>query len=130
MKSTLLAALQMRYCITTLLDPRHKDGFFSNTGTAREVKEMLMLELQKIPVGVTATPEELGEPAVKMSHSDQTGTSLGSVFEEIADSTSESSAPTAATTQLEAYLGETTVRRSDKPFKYWAVICDFKLWLK
>ncbi|KAK9972108.1 hypothetical protein ABG768_025438, partial [Culter alburnus] len=67
---------------------------------------------------------------VKMSHSDQTGTSLGSVFEETADSTSESSAPTAATTHMEAYLGETTVRRSDKPFKYWVVICDFKLWLK
>ncbi|XP_051794286.1 zinc finger BED domain-containing protein 4-like [Acanthochromis polyacanthus] len=31
------------YCIATLLDPRYKDRFFSNTDTATEAKEMLML---------------------------------------------------------------------------------------
>lgn len=77
-----------------------------------------------MPVAETTTAEEHEEPAVKRPHSDQPGTSLDSVFEEIADeraSRSTSRAPAAATIQLEAYLGETTVHRSDKPFKFWAV---------
>ncbi|XP_016369499.1 zinc finger BED domain-containing protein 4-like [Sinocyclocheilus rhinocerous] len=66
MKSTLLDALQRRfsnmeqnplYCIASLLDPRYKDQFFSNTDTASQAKEMLILELQKMSVGETATPE-------------------------------------------------------------------------
>ncbi len=75
-------------------------------------------------VSETATPETHGPPADKRSHSDETGSSPDSVFEEIADgcaSTSESRAPTATTIQLDAYLGETTVHRSEKPGQYWAV---------
>ncbi len=85
---------------------------------------MLILELQKTSVGETATPETHAAPADKRSHSDKPGSSLDSIFEEIADecaSASESRAPASTTIQLEAYLGETTVRRSEKPFMYWAV---------
>ncbi|XP_058625330.1 zinc finger BED domain-containing protein 4-like [Onychostoma macrolepis] len=94
MKSTLLDALQRRfsnmeqnplYCIASLLDPRYKDRFFSNSDTARQANEMLILELQKISVGETATPETHAAPADKRSHSDRPGSSLDSVFEEIAD---------------------------------------------
>ncbi|KAL0173844.1 hypothetical protein M9458_029812, partial [Cirrhinus mrigala] len=91
-----------------------------------QAKEMLILELQKMSVGDTATPETHGAPADERSHIDKPGSSLDSVFEEIADgcasvSASESRAPAAITIQLEAYLGETTVHRSEKPFMYWAV---------
>ncbi|XP_073470760.1 zinc finger BED domain-containing protein 4-like [Aquarana catesbeiana] len=132
MKSTLLAALQKRfsdternplYCIATLLDPRYKDRFFCNSDTSREAKEMLVLELQNI-FEETIESEQHEEPASKRPHRDQPSTSLDSVFAEIAgegSSTSESSAPKAATIQLEAYLGEITVPRSEKPLKYWAV---------
>lgn len=75
-------------------------------------------------MGATATPETHGASADKRSHSDKACSSLDSVFEEIADGcvyTSESRPPTATTIQLEAYLGETTVHRSEKPFMYWAV---------
>ncbi len=62
---------------------------------ARQVKEM---ELHKIYVRVTVTPEEHGEPAFKMPHNDQSDTSQDSVFEEFADvSASESRTPTTAT---------------------------------
>ncbi|KAM4795879.1 zinc finger BED domain-containing protein 4-like [Rhinophrynus dorsalis] len=129
MKSTLLAAVRKRfsdteenplYCLATLLDPRYKDRFFNKPDTARQVRELFPLELQKMSV----TPEEHEEPALKRPHSEQPGTSLDSLFEEIAGegSSSESSAaPTAASIQLETYLGEITVSRSDKPLKYWAV---------
>ncbi|KAJ8404125.1 hypothetical protein AAFF_G00344750 [Aldrovandia affinis] len=57
MKNTLLAAVKKRfsdveknplYCIASLLDPRYKDRFFSNTNTAREAKVMVIQELQKM----------------------------------------------------------------------------------
>ncbi|KAF4098103.1 hypothetical protein G5714_022111 [Onychostoma macrolepis] len=67
---------------------------------------------------------KISKGADKRSHSDKPGSSLDSVSEETADecaSASESRAPAASTIQLEAYLGETTVRRSEKPFMYWAV---------
>ncbi|KAM4808378.1 zinc finger BED domain-containing protein 4-like [Rhinophrynus dorsalis] len=129
MKSTLLAAVRKRfsdteenplYCLATLLDPRYKDHFFNKPDTARQVRELFPVELQKMSV----TPEEHEEPALKRPHSEQPGTSLDSLFEEIAGegSSSESSAaPTAASIQLETYLGEIAVSRSEKPLKYWAV---------
>lgn len=84
---------------------------------------MLVLELQNI-FEETIESEQHEEPASKRPHRDQPGTSLDRVFSEIAgegSSISESSAPKAATIQLEAYLGEITVPRSEKPLKYWAV---------
>ncbi|RXN39558.1 zinc finger BED domain-containing 4-like protein [Labeo rohita] len=86
MKSTLLDALQRRfsnmeqnplYCIASLLDPRYKDRFYSNTDTARQAKEMLILELQKMSVGDTATPETHGAPADERSLIDKPGIGIG-----------------------------------------------------
>ncbi|XP_053571558.1 uncharacterized protein LOC128661312 [Bombina bombina] len=132
MKSTLLAALQKRfsdaeqnplYCIATLLDPRYKDRFFTNAHISRQAKEMFILGQQNISEEI----EEHEEPAAKRPHHDQPGTSLDSVFAEIAGecpSPSESSAYKAATIQLEAYLGEIThnlrftmnMSRTEMPF--------------
>ncbi|PIO29669.1 hypothetical protein AB205_0145900, partial [Aquarana catesbeiana] len=102
---------------------RYKDRFFCNSDTSREAKEMLVLELQNI-FEETIESEQHEEPASKRPHRDQPGTSLDRVFSEIAgegSSISESSAPKAATIQLEAYLGEITVPPSENPLKYWAV---------
>lgn len=109
---------------------RYKDRFFSNADAGRQAKEMFVLEMQQISSvqvlqAQAATPEVLEKPATKRPRTEQqpgTGVTVDSVFQEIAySSTFENSAPTAATIQLEAYLGEVTVPRSDKPLEYWAV---------
>ncbi|XP_058614380.1 uncharacterized protein LOC131528929 [Onychostoma macrolepis] len=143
MKSTSLDALQRRffnmernplYCIASLLDPRYKDRFFSDTDTARQAQEMLILELQKMFVRETATPETHGAPADKRSHSNKPGSSLDSVFEEIADgcaSTSESRAPTATTIQLKHTLERPLcIVQRNLGSTGQSIICDFLLWLE
>uniref|UniRef100_A0A8C5PW74 BED-type domain-containing protein n=1 Tax=Leptobrachium leishanense TaxID=445787 RepID=A0A8C5PW74_9ANUR len=132
MKSTLLGALKKRfseteqnplYCIASLLDPRYKDRFFLNADSGRQAKEILMQELQT--TAERDAPQETGEPAVKRPHTEQASTSsVDSIFQEIAGegaSTSQGSTPTTAAIQLESFFAETTVPRSDKPQKYWAV---------
>ncbi|PIO22871.1 hypothetical protein AB205_0207490 [Aquarana catesbeiana] len=113
------------YYVTTLLNPRYKDRFFSNADAGRQAKNTFLLEMLEISVQVLqeATPEVLEKPAARRPHTDhQPGIGVDGVFQEIAyPSTIEKSAPTAATIQLEAYLGEVTAPRSDKPLGYWVV---------
>ncbi|XP_035803997.1 zinc finger BED domain-containing protein 4-like [Amphiprion ocellaris] len=131
MKKTLAAAVKRRlsdgetnpmYCIATLLDPRYKDRFFSNSDTATEAKEMLMLELQRMSTGEADKQEDLGEPPVRKLPKVQASSSLDSLFDEIAgerESTSPGLAPVGAAIQLETYLGETTTAREENPLQYW-----------
>ncbi|KAL7380360.1 hypothetical protein ABVT39_016551 [Epinephelus coioides] len=85
---------------------------------------MVMLELQKMSGGEADKQEDLGEPpAIKLCKA-QAGSSLDSVFDEIADgqeSTSLSSAPLSAAIQLETNLGDTTIARQDNPLQYLGV---------
>ncbi|XP_026087257.1 zinc finger BED domain-containing protein 4-like [Carassius auratus] len=131
MKGTLAAAVRRRfsdveeqplYSIATLLDPRYKNLFFSNTNTAANAKEMLMRELLR-----SSREEEnhdLHEPPARKSRRDQASSRLDSIFDEIADEQAPVSlnrAQVGSTAQLETYLGETTISREDKPLQYWAV---------
>ncbi|XP_041825202.1 zinc finger BED domain-containing protein 4-like [Melanotaenia boesemani] len=131
MKATLAAAVKRRfidteknplYCISTLLDPRYKDRFFSDISGAAGAKEMLKLELQRM--SKREAEEEHGEPPPRKPRKAQPSSSLDSVFEEIADeqeSTSVCCAPVGAAIQLETYLGETTTAREENPLQYWGV---------
>ncbi|XP_026087221.1 zinc finger BED domain-containing protein 4-like [Carassius auratus] len=131
MKVTLAAAVRRRfsdveeqplYSIATLLDPRYKNLFFSNTNTAANAKEMLMRELLR-----SSREEEnhdLHEPPARKPRRDQESSSLDSIFDEIADEQAPVSlnrAQVGSTAQLETYLGETTISREDKPLQYWSV---------
>ncbi len=61
----------------------YKDRFFSNTDTATEAKEMLMLELRRMSTGEADKQEDLGEPPVRKLHKVQASSSLDSLFDEI-----------------------------------------------
>ncbi|KAK0142029.1 Zinc finger BED domain-containing protein 4 [Merluccius polli] len=131
MKGTLAAAVTRRfsdveeqpfYSIATLLDPRYKNRFFSNTNTTGNAKEMLMLEL--LGSSVEEEDHDLQEPPARKPCRDQASSSLDSIFDEIADEGASvllNRAQLDSTAQLETYLGETTISREDKPLQYWAV---------
>ncbi|XP_049894754.1 zinc finger BED domain-containing protein 4-like [Epinephelus moara] len=95
MKGTLAAAVRKRfsdvkenplYSIATLLDPRYKNHFFSSNTAAANAKEMLTLELLRLP-GEVDKQEDLDptEPPARKPCSDQASSSLDSIFDEIAD---------------------------------------------
>ncbi|XP_073722443.1 zinc finger BED domain-containing protein 4-like [Misgurnus anguillicaudatus] len=131
MKGTLAAAVKRRfsdveeqpiYSIATLLDPRYKNRFFSNTDTAANAKEMLMREL--LSSSGEEEDHDLHEPPARKPRRDQASSSLDSIFDEIADEQALvllNRAQVGSTAQLETYLGETTISREDKPLQYWAV---------
>ncbi|CAI5660564.1 unnamed protein product [Oreochromis niloticus] len=132
MKGTLAAAVRTRftdveenplYSIATILDPRYKNRFFSSTTTAANAKEMLKLELLRLP-GDKQEDHDLNEPPSRKARSDQPTTSLDSMFDEIADEQASASVGRAAvgsSVELETYLGEAAILREDKPLQYWMV---------
>ncbi|XP_070847165.1 zinc finger BED domain-containing protein 4-like [Chaetodon trifascialis] len=130
MKATLTAAVRRRfsdvernplYSIASVLDPRYKDCFFSNTNTAVEAKEMVRLELQKLSGGEA----DVGEPPARKQRKAQASrSSLDSVFAEIVNeqvAASLRTAPVGGAIELETYLGEALSKQDDKPLQYWGL---------
>ncbi|XP_051801781.1 zinc finger BED domain-containing protein 4-like isoform X1 [Acanthochromis polyacanthus] len=87
MKETLAAAVKRHlgdgetnpmYCIGTLLNLRYKDRFFSNSDTATEAKEMLML--RRMSTGEADKQEDLGDPPVRKLRKVQASSSLDSLM--------------------------------------------------
>ncbi|KAI2645626.1 Zinc finger BED domain-containing protein 4 [Labeo rohita] len=134
MKATLLAAVKKRfsdvetnplYFISTILDPRYKDRFFSNN-TAPEAKLHLKQELQMMSrAEAEGSRAEAAEPPAKLFLKAQasTSSSLDTVFEEIAKEQPQAAQPLAAgaAIELDTYLGEAPSPREDSPLKYWGV---------
>ncbi|KAL1252259.1 hypothetical protein QQF64_020055 [Cirrhinus molitorella] len=134
MKATLLAAVKKRfsdvetnplYFISTILDPRYKDRFFSNN-TAPEAKLHLKQELQMMSrAEAEGSRAEAAEPPAKLFLKAQasTSSSLDTVFEEIAKEQPQAAQPLAAgaAIELDTYLGEAPIPREDSPLKYWGV---------
>ncbi|XP_028658832.2 zinc finger BED domain-containing protein 4-like [Erpetoichthys calabaricus] len=133
-KATLLAAVKKRfsdvetnplYFISTILDPRYKDRFFSNN-TAPEAKLHLKQELQMMSrAEAEGSRAEAAEPPAKLFLKAQasTSSSLDTVFEEIAKEQPQAAQPLAAgaAIELDTYLGEAPSPRDDSPLKYWGV---------
>ncbi|XP_023662393.2 zinc finger BED domain-containing protein 4-like [Paramormyrops kingsleyae] len=133
MKATLLAAVKKRfsdvetnplYFISTILDPRYKDRFFSNN-TAPEAKLHLKQELQMMSrAEAEGSRAEAAEPPAKLFKAQaSTSSSLDTVFEEIAKEQPQAAQPLAAGAAIElvTYLGEAPSPREDSPLKYWGV---------
>ncbi|XP_067300933.1 uncharacterized protein [Pseudorasbora parva] len=133
MKATLLAAVKKRfsdvetnplYFISTILDPRYKDRFFSNN-TAPVAK---LHPKQELPMMSRAEAEgsraEAAEPPAKLFKAQaSTSSSLDTVFEEIAKEQPQAAQPLAAgvAIELDTYLAEAPSPREDSPLKYWGV---------
>ncbi|XP_067303799.1 zinc finger BED domain-containing protein 4-like [Pseudorasbora parva] len=133
MKATLLAAVKKRfsdvetnplYFISTILDPRYKDRFFSNN-TAPEAKLHLKQELQMMSrAEAEGSRAEAAEPPAKLFKAQaSTSSSLDTVFEEIAKEQPQAAQPLAAgaAIELDTYLAEAPSPREDSPLKYWGV---------
>ncbi|XP_070399081.1 zinc finger BED domain-containing protein 4-like isoform X1 [Nothobranchius furzeri] len=134
MKATLLTAVKKLfsdvetnplYFISTILDPRYKDRFFS-TNTASEDKLHLKQELQMMSRAESeGSRTEAAEPPAKLFLKAQasTSSSLDTVFEEIAMEQAQAAQPLAAgaAIELDTYLGEAPSPREDSPLKYWGV---------
>ncbi|CAI5671109.1 unnamed protein product [Oreochromis niloticus] len=134
MKATLLAAIKKRfsgvetnplYFISTILDPRFKDGFFSNN-TAPEAKLHLKQELQMMSrAEAEGSRAEAAEPPAKLflKAPASTSSSLDTVFDEIAKEQPQAAQPLAAgaAIELDKYLGEAPSPCEDSPLKYWGV---------
>ncbi|XP_077101521.1 zinc finger BED domain-containing protein 4-like [Siphateles boraxobius] len=111
--------------ISTILDPRYKDRFFSNN-TAPEAKLHLKQELQMMSrAEAEGSQAEAAEPPAKLFLKAQASTSscLDTVFEEIAKEQPQAAQPLAAgaSIELDTYLGEAPSLREDSPLKYWGV---------
>ncbi|XP_077063451.1 zinc finger BED domain-containing protein 4-like [Siphateles boraxobius] len=139
MKSTLLDAVNRRfndveseplYSVATLLDPRYKDRYFTNADTLRLGKEALLAEVGKMEEVLKTTSETSAsdsETADKTPRMEALGTStssLGSIFNEILEENQVLPVPkitTSAQIQVETYLSEANIPRSDDPLLYWKV---------
>ncbi|KAM3843239.1 zinc finger BED domain-containing protein 4-like [Diretmus argenteus] len=121
-KETLLKAVETRfgdveekpmYYISTILDPRYKDLFFTRA-SKRQATEMLRDELHKMERDRLAATENPGpqrneEPPAKRSRDDNNNSLLGAFQAIIAENTE----------PLRSYLLEPTLQLDRCPLEYW-----------
>ena len=104
---------------------RYKSVFFSNTNTAANAKEMLLIELQRLTAEEDQQEDHSQyEPPTRKPCRDQASSSLDSIFAEIANEQASAALTPAAvgvTAQLETYLREALMAREDTPLQYWEV---------
>ncbi|XP_059415467.1 zinc finger BED domain-containing protein 4-like [Carassius carassius] len=143
MRTTLLEAVQKRfknienepsYAVATLLDPRFKDRYFTGADSNKHAKDALTQEVEKMeaallsrttPEGAETVPENPHKAPRLEAQPDSRKSSLKGLFEEILQEHDEehgaSSTSTQVQNQIQTYLTEQTVPRSDSPFQYWEV---------
>ncbi|XP_038155660.1 E3 SUMO-protein ligase ZBED1-like [Cyprinodon tularosa] len=102
--------------LATVLDPRYKDCFFDQA-TKKEAMEVLTAKMRS---QTENEPEE--EPHEKRTRTDDNNnnTSLQKMYEEILheNATNELN-HSQADQQIQAYLSEPTIPRSESPLDYW-----------
>ncbi|XP_039602103.1 zinc finger BED domain-containing protein 4-like [Polypterus senegalus] len=148
MKITLLEAVNRRfkdveseplYAVATLLDPRYKDRYFTSVEISNQAKAALIVEVRKMeevfkrstsdssePAEGTSCESAAVEPASKTPRMETASHSrLESIFDEILKESSVEPAPQLTTSsaciEVQTYLSEPTIQRSDNPLLYWQV---------
>ncbi|KAI7792535.1 putative zinc finger BED domain-containing protein 4-like [Triplophysa rosa] len=151
MKGTLLEAVNRRfrdveseplYSLATLLDPRYKDRYFTNEEISRHTKDALMSltqasKMEEVlgrtisdasqPADGTSSELAASEPAKKTSRVEAASKNrLGNIFNEILEESTVECVPPQSTTtnariEIQTYLIEPTIQRSDSPLLYWKV---------
>lgn len=121
------------YLILTrsVLSVRYKCVFFSNTNTAANAKEMLMIELQRLTAEEDKQDDHNQyEPPTRKPRREQASSSLDSIFDEIANEQASVALTPAAvglTAQLETYLWPV---RTSLCSPGWLIKCGSLLWPK
>lgn len=85
----------------------------------KAAKGGVLLEMKKMEGGPSS---DCDQPARKSTQQEGATSSLGSIFEEILNEREKESATestSAAIGQVESYLAEATIPRSDEPLHYW-----------
>ncbi|KAM3875860.1 zinc finger BED domain-containing protein 4-like [Diretmus argenteus] len=133
MKSTLLAAVETRfagieeeplYSIATLVDPRYKDRYFTESDNLSIAKDKLIQEVAKMEQRAATASEEpeaaVAEPTSKKKRQ-EASSSLGSILDEILEENQleSRSVSTSAEVQVQTYLLEQTSNRKSNPLQYW-----------
>lgn len=100
--------------------------YFANAETLSHVKDALMAEARKMEEMLRRTISEASEPAKKTPRVEAASKNrLGSIFDEILEESTVESDPqsttTNARTEIQTYLLEPTIPRSDNPLLYWKV---------
>ncbi|KAI2666682.1 Zinc finger BED domain-containing protein 4 [Labeo rohita] len=143
MKTTLLEAVKKRfatieeeplYAVATLLDPHFKDRYFSSADNIKHAKDALTVEMEKTEKSTTVAetiaenPKKTPRMEVQVGGSSSRESSLKGLFEEILQEHDEEHGAGTTSThfQLQTYMMEQTISRSDSPFQYWAVNRIFK----
>ncbi|KAI2649262.1 Zinc finger BED domain-containing protein 4 [Labeo rohita] len=138
MKTTLLEAVKKRfatieeeplYAVATLLDPHFKDRYFSSADNIKHAKDALTVEMEKTEKSTTVAetiaenPKKTPRMEVQVGGSSSRESSLKGLFEEILQEHDEEHGAGTTSThfQLQTYMMEQTISRSDSPFQYWAV---------
>ncbi|QQP36332.1 Uncharacterized protein FKW44_021398, partial [Caligus rogercresseyi] len=126
MKTALLEALNRRFdqtdtdpmfCIASVLDPRYKDHFFDGD-QKRRMREMVREELDSLPDGEARIRE--GPIPRPIRTEAESAPSLSAMFDEIVQENDPDPRQTSATAQqLDCYLSEVLIPRSDDPLTYW-----------
>ncbi|XP_034096541.1 zinc finger BED domain-containing protein 4-like [Gymnodraco acuticeps] len=138
MKSTLLESVNTRfadiysdplYCIATVLDPRYKDNYF-DAGKKQSARDMIQAVLDKENPREEAAAHSTGdvtqttEKRARLSTAEEERgqpPSLSDMFNEIMEeNTTPNRLVTSSTAQqLDDYLSEVPIPRSENPLGYW-----------
>ncbi|XP_041827312.1 zinc finger BED domain-containing protein 4-like [Melanotaenia boesemani] len=141
MKKSLLAAVDKRfstvedeplYALSTLLDPRYKDRFFTSADSAKRGKDALAKELEEDLRSTTDGAAKALEPPGKALRVEAAAPALSSnksssfmrEFDKIRGEREEepgAASSSSSAVQLHGYFTEETIPTTDDPFKYWRV---------
>ncbi|XP_056450354.1 zinc finger BED domain-containing protein 4-like [Gadus chalcogrammus] len=126
MKTALLEALDRcfsqtdtdpLFCIASVLDPRYKDNLFDGD-KKQGMREMVRAELDSVADGEVTNRE--GAAPRPMRTEAESAPSLTNMFDEIVQENDPDPRQTSATAQqLDCYLSEALIPRSDDPLTYW-----------
>ncbi|XP_049326832.1 zinc finger BED domain-containing protein 4-like [Astyanax mexicanus] len=128
-KNALLEAVNTRfsdiyteplYCVATMVDPRYKDRYFA-AEVKLQAQEMLQTEMEKASSERSEQTSELQErPREKRARTDDQATcSLFDMYDEILEETLTPQENTQTTTEVQGFLSEAPVARTESPLQYW-----------
>ena len=108
------------FSLATLLDPRFKKSGFSSASKAEAATEKLLLAAEEVEVNQSAVAASTAPPVVDVDDDWNACMNIPCSSSTDEQSNDNESGPSNCTVEIEEYLAEKNLGRTDSPFSYWA----------